>query len=299
MDKSFSTVLELRWGGKNPRIIYDDGMNVLFYANGDRHDHWAVWQEKEGLKNFYSLDPDRYHGNLWVGETDYGLCRWTRNVAFALEKNGVNKNNLYLAIREIFDMRDDPTDEKTVYKIFEILRKYFGSLIGNENFNKKNFVFKDGNIIDQGYDFKYRYEGLRDLTHLFLTGYAFHYGNCNRYVPRNRLFNIYRSLKYKDLFYRSASHSLQNIMDDKSTIIARICFIDSAKMESEEDAIKRIRDSIIISETIVEKLVTQVNDITQEKRNEIIKRIDKEISENEKEKKDDDIVDPHGYDLKW
>lgn len=288
MDKSFQTVLELRWGGKNPRLIFDDGMNVLFYVNGDYHDHWVVWQEKEGLKNFNNLDPDRYHGNLWIPETDFGLCKWIQNVTLALEKNGVSKNNMYLAIREIFDMKNDPTDENTIYNIFKILKKYFGNI--SEYFNFKNMIWEDGKLIDPGYNFKYRYDGIRDLTYLFLTGYAFHYGNCMRYVHGNRLFNMYRSLKYKDLFYRSTNFAEKIVDDVRCATIARIYYVDSIKMESDEDAINRIRESIIKSETGVETLVTQ-EQIMQEKKDEIIKKIDIEISDNEKEEKDKDVVD--------
>lgn len=286
MDKSFSTMLELRWGGKNPRIIFDDGIDVLFYVNGDKHDYFTIWQNKEGLNNFYSHDPDRYHGNLWVGGTDLGLCKWIQNVTLALEKNGISKNNMYLATREIFGigMKDDPTDETTVYKIFEILKKYFGTLTGEESFNQKDRVIEGNKVIDFGYNFKYRYDGVRDLVYLFLTGYAFHYGNCARYISGNRFFNMFRSLKYKDLFYRSIFHAQNSVNDNMCENISRIYYVDGAKRENENQAIERVKNVIIKGEIGVEILIKNEK-VQEEKKQEIIDKINKEILDNEKYKR--------------
>lgn len=270
MDKIFETVLELRWSEKNPRIICDDGEDVIFFVNGDRHPNWVVLQKKEGLKNFYHENPDRYHGNLWLSITDIDLCEWIQNVTLALEKNKVSRNNMYLATREIFSLKEDPTEESTITKIYDILKKYFGN------------IEKDFNL----YYYIYRYKGIRDITHLFLIGYAFHYGNCIRYIPGNKIFNLFRSLKYKDMFYRTV-HFTSDDMDKNENSrrnLSRTYWPHYEKIETETQTIERIRDAIVDSETGIEMKILQgeKEKISEEKIKEIKTRIDKEISDNEK-----------------
>lgn len=279
------TILELRWSGKNPRIIYEDGINVLFYVNGDRHSNWAIWQAKEGLKDFYKLDWDRYHGNLWIPETDLGLCKWIQNVTIALVKNGVSKNNMYLATREIFGMKDDPTNEQTIDKIFEILKKYFGTI--PKDFNKREPKYENNKLMDYGFDFTYRYIGISDLVYLFLTGYAFHYGNCIRYIPGDDIFNMYRSLKYRDMFYRASNLTNGDVNEKDCTNICDIYYRQN--IESKNETLERIRNAVIASETGIEELITKnyitkdrIN-LTKDKKDKIIENIEKEILENKKD----------------
>lgn len=279
------TILELRWSGKNPRIIYEDGINVLFYVNGDRHSNWAIWQAKEGLKDFYKLDWDRYHGSGWYPETDFGLCKWIQNVTIALEKNGVSKNNMYLATREIFGMKDDPTSEYTIDKIFEILKKYFGTV--PKDFNKKEPKYENNKLIDNGFDFTYRYVGINDLVYLFLTAYAFHHGNCMRYIPGDDIFNTYRSLKYRDMFYRVSNGAKGNVNEKDCVNICDIYYRQN--IENKNETLERIKNTVIASETGVEELLTKNcitidhTNLTKETKDKIIENIDKEILENKKD----------------
>lgn len=283
MDKN-STILEIRWGGKNPRIIYEDGASILFYIAGDYGSDMVTWQEKTGLSDFYKLDWDRYHGSSWIGIHNYELCEWIQNITIALVKNGVVKNNMYLATREIFAMKDDPTNEETIDKIYDILGKYFGNITGN--FNKRCWNNLQPEI--PGYNYAYRYDGIKDLIAVFLTGYACHYTKCNRYKPNDSVFNSFRSLRYKDMYYRSIFFANDDVNKDFCRDLATIYDRHHGKIETQDQAIARIRNNIIQSETGIEELITkncittERTNLTKETKNKIIEKIDSEIFENKK-----------------
>lgn len=279
-----STILELRWGGKHPRIIYEDSASILFYILGDGGTDLAIWQEKEGLKDFYYEDYDRYHGSSWKPYFESDLCEWCQNVTYALEKNGVNKHIMYIVSREIFSLKEDPTNEETIEKIFAILRKYFENVSGN--FNRK--VWNKEKPRDPVYDLVYRYEGIKDLISLFLTGYAFHYANTIRYKPNDQLFNAYRTLKYKDMFYRTINCCITGINKEQCKDIPRMHDRHYQKIESIEQAMVRIRDLVIGSETGIEEILTKncvtvgrIN-LSKETINKITEEKDKEIQQNQK-----------------
>jgi len=284
MDKN-STILELRWGGKRPRIIYEDGVSILFLIAGDYGSDMVTWQEKIGLGDFYYEDYDRYHGSSWKGLHNFELCEWIQNVTLALEKNGVSKNNMYLATREIFSMKNDPTNEETIDTIYEILGKYFGNV--TEDFNKRNWDNTKPDI--PGYDFVYRYTGIKDLIGVFLTGYACHHTKCMRYKPGDDIFNGFRSLRYKDMFYRMIYSANKDVDKEKCLDISTVYDRHYKKIETVEQTMKRIRDLVIASETAIEELLTkncitsERTNITKETKDKIIETIDKEILENKKD----------------
>jgi hypothetical protein len=285
MDKN-STILEIRWGGKNPRIIYEDGSSILFYVIGNYGTDMATWQEKAGLTDFYKLDWDQYHGSSWIGMFNYNLCEWIQSVTLALEKNGIGKSNIYIAIREIFDMKDDPTNEETIDKIYEILIKYFGNVTGD--FNKKDWNKEQPNI--PGYNFVYRYNGIKDLIAVFLTGYAFHYAKCIRYKPNDEIFNAFRSLTYKNMLYRAVYFTKNEISSEDCRNLPTIYDRHHNRIETKEQTIERIRSNIISTETGIEELLTKncitverIN-LTKEIKDKIAENIDTEILENKKEK---------------
>jgi len=283
MDKN-STILEIRWGGKNPRIIYEDDSSILFYVTGNYGTDMAVWQEKVGLTDFYKLDWDQYHGSSWVGMFNYNLCEWIQSVTIALEKNGVSRNNIYSTIKEIFSMKEDPTNEETIDKIYGVLGKYFGNISGD--FNKKDW---NKNYPDTpGYDFVYKYAGIKDIVGAFLTGYAFHYAKCIRYKPNDEIFNSFRSLTYKNMLYRVVYFTKDEIGREDCRKIPTIYERNLNRIETKEQTIERIRDNIISTETGIEELLTKncitterVN-LTKEVKDKITEKIDKEILENKK-----------------
>lgn len=281
-----NTILDLRWSNKNPRIIYEDSSSIFFYILGDGGTDLAIWQEKQGLIDFFYEDYDRYHGSSWKAYFEYHLCEWLQNVTIALDKCGIAKRNMYLATREIFGMKEDPTNDETVEKIMNILIKYFENV--PKNFNKKMWDNKNPTVV--GYDFVYRYEGIKDLMGVFLTGYAFHYANCVRYDPKDILFNAFRSLKYRDIFYRIIHSTVNEFVEtDKCKDIPHMHDRHYEKFENIEQATYRIRSNIILSGTGIEEFLeknTITNDrknLTKETMDRITQEIDNEILENKKD----------------
>lgn len=262
-------IIDIKWfyyrgEDKNIRVIYENGEDVLYYMRGNRHNHYVIRHDKEELykgRNNYG----------WNGIDTIDLASWSQKIGIELKSKGVTNKILYDIIKEIFALKGstlddtgDPSnkDEKIVEKIIDVLSKH----IGNIMFDKNKTI--------------HHYKGVQDIIMFFLTVYAIHYSDCVRTsMTNNKMYNAIKTVKYpyvvmRTMIIKSSGQAFAN--SDVSTDTSALFYRGYEKVETEDDAINRVVNTIISGIIHIEANLIG-NGISKERENEIKDNILKEM----------------------